>query len=646
MSFTASSPAGRRGARFSAGGLLAAAVVAGLAAPAGASTAASAAAAPGAAPAAVHHLHLHAMPAGTVTFGRTRQHRLTVRAHLHGLTPGSAHAVQLTIPGRRSVRFSPLTAASSGHVTATLHSSFTGPLPRGGRLVIRMGRGRGIARSPIARTWRLTSHRTYRLHSVEVSRRGATTPRGRATISYNASRQTLTVTVHASGISPGFHAAHIHQGSCFNQGPVLYMLKDLHADRHGRIAHAVRVFTKVTKPIPAHGWYLNIHQGNSSKIATSAGQPTIYFRPLLCSDIKGAPSISSILQSGDVVTGVRGESAGNVILTGLAPGGSGDQARPFLFRGRLNSSSTGAAVSVRTPAFPKVTTATFYGPDTHKYNPASIPAGQVRAVGSYQSSAAPSGVLNQGMIYRGPVSGPGGSWTSIAVPAHGSHTTGHRRACPRTRPKCFVMETIAHSTMGNLVVGNYDLNPTIPGGLASGNGFIYNMTRHQWTLMRLGGSQSSKTTLYGIWQNGGDNSVHYTLAGGSSAHGRSARGPQRAYLVNYNERTGAFGKPHYYRYANSLALATHFEGITAVPGGFNLVALSSAQPSSLAFVPVRHGSFGTARWHPVPVAQSQLCPGGCSIVTGNTVHGNQVMGLYVQSGSKALHTYLASVPGR
>jgi hypothetical protein len=48
----------------------------------------------------------------------------------------------------------------------------------------------------------------------------------------------------------------------------------------------------------------------------------------------------------------------------------------------------------------------------------------------------------------------------------------------------------------------------------------------------------------------------------------------------------------------------------------------------------------------VPVAKSQLCSGGCTVVTGNTVHGNHVMGLYVRNGSQAQHTYLASMPGR
>jgi hypothetical protein len=356
-----------------------------------------------------------------------------------------------------------------------------------------------------------------------------------------------------------------------------------------------------------------------------------------------AGTISKILKTGDIVTGVRRTAMGKVILTGSAATGNGTQAVPFLYRGVLTSAAAGATVSVLTPPFAGVTSATFYGPDTHSFNPRAIPAGQVRAVGSYQSSSGPAGVFNQGMVFLGPLSGRGGSWTSIDVPAHGARTVGHVRACPRVRKRCRVMDTIAHSTMGDLVVGNYDLNPTVAGGLASGNAFIYNLARRQWTLLRMGGSLSSKTTLYGIWQNGGDTSPRYTLAGGTSAGG----GAQKAFLMSYNERTGRFGTARYYRYGNTPTAVTHFEGITGVPGGFHLVTGSSAQSSSLAFVPVsRHGFFGRARWYPVNVAASPLCPGGCAVVTGNAVFRNRVMGLYIPAGSAAPHTYLATVPTR
>jgi hypothetical protein len=592
-------------------------------------------------------LSLRAMPAGTVSFGRRNHGRLTVHVQMFGLTPGSAHQVDLVIPGRSgTVRFSTLTASSVGRADSVLQSGFAGLVPRGSRLVVRMGTGGGrVASEPIAETMRLRhpGRGPHRLVAVEVSPGGISygTPRGRATISYNARRQTLTVTVSASGVTPGPHAAHIHLGSCQSQGPVKYMLKDLVASRRGRITRAVRVFTNVTSPIPAHGWYLNIHQGNSGDILSNS-QPTIYFRPLICANIRTG-AISSILRTGDVVTGVRGTAHGKVVLTGGAATGSGTQNDPFLYQGRLTSGAAGADVSVLDPPFPGVTSATFYGPDTHSFNPRFIPDGEVRAVGSYTSSSSPAGVVNQGMIYLGPVNGSHGSWTSADVPADGAHTAGHVRACPRARATCFVMDTIAHSTMGDLVVGNYDLNPAVHGGVISANAFIYNLTRHQWTLLRLGGSMSSQTTLYGIWQDGGDASPRYTLAGGSRASGH-----KRAFLMNYDERTGRFGTPKYFSFGHGPTLVTHFEGITAVPGGFNLVAGSSAQASSMAFIPAnaRGGRFGTARWHPVNVAGSPLCAAGCSLVTGNTVYENDVMGLFLAAGASLPGTYLAAVSGR
>ena len=312
--------------------------------------------------------------------------------------------------------------------------------------------------------------------------------------------------------------------------------------------------------------------------------------------------------------------------------------------------AAGAKVSALQPPFPDFKTGTFYGPDTPYYNPDTIPAGQVRAVGSYQVTSSSSfNTLNHGLIYLGPVNGAGGSWTTIDVPSDGSNTVNHVRACPVTQPDCFVLNTIVHSTMGNLVVGNYDLNL---GHGVSGNAFIYNMATHQWTLLQLGGSLSSGTTLYGIWQNGGPGSPNYTLAGGSSAHLSSLR-TQRAFLMNYNERTGRFGPPRFYSYGNAPTLATHFDGITKVPGGYNLATISSAQQSSMAFIPAIGDYwpvFGAATWYPINVAP--LCSGTCGMVTANTVYQNKVMGLYVIPGNPnanpptptTQNTYLATVP--
>ena len=174
-----------------------------------------------------------------------------------------------------------------GQARATLSSHYTGRLPAGSWLVIRMGTGsRGVAANPIAVTRPLAGrpYHPHRLAAVEAGPASRGPLRGHAVLAYNPSRHTLTVTVSASGLTPGPHAAHIHLGSCMRQGPVEYMLRDLVAGPRGHVVHAVRTFRHVMAPIPAHGWYLNIHQGSSATILSN-GQPTIFFRPLLCANI-------------------------------------------------------------------------------------------------------------------------------------------------------------------------------------------------------------------------------------------------------------------------------------------------------------------------------------------------------------------------
>jgi hypothetical protein len=260
-------------------------------APVGSASAASSAVAPTVTTARPDHLTLHAMPAGTVRFSRLSHSRLGLQVTIHGLTPGSSHFVDLVLQsGQRVTRFSTLTANSGGSAFETLTSSYTGLVPRDSQVIIRMGTTvTHSAALPIAETGRLGGvWRTEKLRSVEVGWNGVHwgTPQGRATVAYNSRRKTLTVTVNASGVTPGPHAAHIHVGSCQNQGAVKYMLGDLSANKNGRVVDAVRVFRHVTAPIPSRGWYLNIHQGNTGDIQDRSGKPTIYFRPLLCANIR------------------------------------------------------------------------------------------------------------------------------------------------------------------------------------------------------------------------------------------------------------------------------------------------------------------------------------------------------------------------
>jgi hypothetical protein len=241
----------------------------------------------------VRHLTLTPMPVSSVSFGR-RRGDLTATVTGHGFTPGSAHTAALeSKSGTVLTVFSTLTASSVGQVSATLSSSFTRQIPAGARFGILNGliSGSRIAQVPIAVTAELSGPadgQWFRLASLVISTAGTDygTPQGQATIVYDPSAHTLSVTVQARGLTPGLHAAHVHSGSCLSQGPVVYMIPDFRASTAGQVSQT-SVVTKVNTPIPPAGWYLNLHLGNSNNILTSSGQPTIYFRPLLCASIQG-----------------------------------------------------------------------------------------------------------------------------------------------------------------------------------------------------------------------------------------------------------------------------------------------------------------------------------------------------------------------
>jgi len=110
---------------------------------------------------------------------------------------------------------------------------------------------------------------------------------GWAKIAYSPNTQTLSVTVTAYGLAPGAHAAHVHLGSCQQQGAVKYMLTDFHANSDGIIVNQTRTVGPVSPAPPRTGWYLNLHLGNSGDILAK-GMPTLNFRPELCGDVTGA----------------------------------------------------------------------------------------------------------------------------------------------------------------------------------------------------------------------------------------------------------------------------------------------------------------------------------------------------------------------
>jgi hypothetical protein len=253
-------------------------------------------------------LHLQAMPDGTVRVWRNPLGRLEAQLSVYGLTPGSAHDVAIDSPAGNAlapeVRFPTVTANSMGRADVTLTARSTvASLASGSRFGIRLGTYPGpdasqnlLAEELIAGSGPLPADPrgvVTGLHSRSFSPAGSYLGRlhGWAKIAYSPGAHLLSVTVTAYGLPPGAHAAHIHLGSCQQQGAVKYMLMDFSADSHGAIVNQTRTVSGVTSAPPASGWYLNLHLGGSDDILAK-GMPTLNFRPELCADVTSVATVS------------------------------------------------------------------------------------------------------------------------------------------------------------------------------------------------------------------------------------------------------------------------------------------------------------------------------------------------------------------
>ena len=306
------------------------------------------------------------------------------------------------------------------------------------------------------------------------------------------------------------------------------------------------------------------------------------------------------------LTGVRGAGGGDVYITGTYMQQGSTDTQGLLYQGSLSGGDQWTILN-----FPgaDVTSTALYGPD-------GLPPDNVRLVGSYKQTE--TGQQDHGLLYEGPPDGTG-TWQTIDFSSVGET----------------VLNTIAHSTMGGLVVGNFDTN------LATGKAFVYDIDNNSWVELVKPGAVS--ITAYGIWYNGG---TQYTIAGGYSNANLS--GIDHGYLVNWDSAIQTPSDWTSYDFNNSrIGVAiSHFNGITGDGrGGFYLTGdwVGVLPPDVGAFfahvfrVPGR--SFSLAQW-------TQIAYPSAQVTSGNTVFENHVLGVYTVSGSSVVNGYVATVRRR
>ncbi|CAH6418231.1 Hypothetical protein HVR_LOCUS99 [uncultured virus] len=269
------------------------------------------------------------------------------------------------------------------------------------------------------------------------------------------------------------------------------------------------------------------------------------------------------------------------------------------------------------PSSPGVTVVAtnLYGPDILCYE-----RDIVRVVGNYTTQE--TGMSTIGCMYEGPLDGSG-TWTTLT-------------------PTDDTLNTIAHSTSGGLVVGNYDTQ------VNQSKAFIYDVTTGVY--YNIEKPQALSITAYGIWFNdrgqcndGGhdreNNKEWYTICGGYS-NVDPASGIDAGYLVDWNNKTHELVNWRNYQYENNniRALITHFDGITSDEcGGYNLTgdAVVVTDPSNPSgeeigfFANIKRHSdwkFTDAQWEEIKYP-------GSNSTSGNSVYQDTVIGVYTTTSS-------------
>ncbi len=293
--------------------------------------------------------------------------------------------------------------------------------------------------------------------------------------------------------------------------------------------------------------------------------------------------------SGTFLTGIRGNTiVGNYVVPGTTATGG------LLYDTRSGTWSAMPVATANGVNYPGAIGSSPYGPSFGNQG------GVLRTVGSYITEA--SAPYDLSYLYDA-AAAPGAQITELVYPGTSDNPT---------------LYTIAHSTFGDTVVGNYDRR------LATGNAMIYTISTGTYVTNNKPGAVS--TTAYGVY---GD-----MIAGGYAEVGPGGGiGFEHGYL--YNTVTDAWTT-----YDHPGAIVTHFEGITSAgrSGEYNMVANWVMPDGSLHAGVLHVNALGIPSWYELDIP-------GADVVSSNSAYGDTVVGIYLMPGDTAPNGYVATVAG-
>jgi hypothetical protein len=195
--------------------------------------------------------------------------------------------------------------------------------------------------------------------------------------------------------------------------------------------------------------------------------------------------------------------------------------------------------------------------------------------------------------------------------------------------------TYIHSTMNNILVGNYDeymLGPI--------SAFL--MIIDIGKIIKISYPGSTSNTVYGVWYNGDSN---YTLCGGYSTdsipgnkvyNNFQPKPIGKAYIVNYNINKNEFSDWTTFEYPYSeYNLLTHFQGISSNKKNVYQLVTDTINDKGIiaSFVEIhknKYNNFVLKKWvdykYPLPN----------TVTSSNSVANNSVVGTYIDKENKSI----------